>query len=66
MWAAKRAKINTHITPHSLRHAFGIRAVMAGVHLRTIQLILGHSSSKVIEIYTHLASAQISKEMQRI
>ncbi len=65
MWASKRTGIITHITPHSLRHAFGVRAVMAGIHLRTIQLILGHSSSKVTELYTHLAAGQIAEEIER-
>jgi len=64
-WACKRAGVKAHITPHSLRHAFGVRAVKSGVHLRTIQLILGHSSSKVTELYTHLASGQIIAEMER-
>jgi len=64
-WAKKRSGVTAHITPHSLRHAFGVRAVLAGVHLRTIQIILGHSSSKVTEIYTALASGQILGEMGR-
>lgn len=64
-WGCKRAKIETHITPHSLRHAFGVRAIMAGVHLRTVQIILGHSSSKVTEIYTRLATAQILKDVDK-
>jgi len=64
-WGCKRAGITTHITPHSLRHAFGVRAVVAGVHLRTIQLILRHSSSKVTEIYTRLATAQILQDVEK-
>jgi integrase/recombinase XerD len=63
--ATRKSGIKAHITPHSLRHAFAVRAVMAGVHLRTIQMILGHSSSKITEIYTHLAGAQIAEEMER-
>lgn len=64
-WGSKRANIESHITPHSLRHAFGVRAILAGVHLRTVQIILGHSSSKVTEIYTRLATAQILKDVDR-
>jgi len=64
-WGCKRAGITTHITPHSLRHAFGIRAVTAGVHLRTIQLILRHSSSKVTEVYTRLATSQILADVDK-
>jgi len=64
-WGSKRAGITSHITPHSLRHAFGVRAVVAGVHLRTIQIILRHSSSKVTEIYTRLATSQILADMDK-
>jgi integrase/recombinase XerD len=64
-WAMKRSGVTSPITPHSLRHAFAVRAVMAGVHLRTIQIILGHSSVKVTEIYTRLAAGQIVEEMNK-
>ncbi len=64
-WAAKRSGVQAHITPHSLRHAFAIRAVAAGVHLRIIQMVLGHSSVKVTEIYTQMAASQILTEMEK-
>lgn len=64
-WGLKRAGVKSNITPHSLRHAFGVRAAMAGVHLRAIQIILGHSTSKVTEIYTQLAQSQIFDEMKK-
>jgi len=64
-WGCKRANITTHITPHSLRHAFAVRCVTAGIHLRTVQLILRHSSSKVTEIYTRLATAQILADVEK-
>jgi len=32
----------------------------AGVALRQIQLLLGHSSSKAREIYTHVANSSLS------
>lgn len=52
--AAKRAKINKNVTPHTLRHSFGTYLYELGVHLRDIQEWMGHSSSNTTEIYTHV------------
>lgn len=44
---------------HDLRHTFGSRATAAGVHLQATQEILGHSSVKVTERYSHIDSGQL-------
>ena len=39
---------------HSLRHTFATRLITAGVDVKTISMLLGHSSVNVtLEIYTH-------------
>jgi integrase len=40
---------------HDLRHSFASRMVMAGVPLRAVQELLGHQSSAMTELYSHLA-----------
>lgn len=51
---------------HDLRHTFGSRLVQAGVHIRTVQELLGHKSLRMTERYTHLAPSQKADAVQAL
>jgi site-specific recombinase XerD len=50
----QKSGANPWATVHTLRHSFATHLLQNGTNLRMIQVLLGHSSSKTTEIYSHV------------
>lgn len=63
--ACQSAKIKD-VSWHSLRHTFGSRLAMAGVPLRHIAELMGHSSMQVTMRYAHLSPGHLADAVERL
>jgi len=58
---AIRAGLPAESTVHTLRHSFATHLVANGADLRSVQMLLGHSSLITTEIYVNLDKTQVRR-----
>jgi integrase/recombinase XerD len=61
---AERAGIEKRVSPHVLRHTFATQALDAGLNIREVQELLGHSDVSTTMIYTHVNPEALRRKIQ--
>ena len=51
----RKSGMAANVTPHSIRHSIATHWLEKGMDLKTIQVLLGHSSMSTTTIYTHVS-----------
>jgi integrase len=66
--AREKANIPNDVKLYGLRHAFGTRAIVNGVDLKTLAELMGHTTTRITENYVHLAGkrSHLAASMLRV
>ncbi len=55
------AGIESHVSPHTLRHTYAVHLLKGGADLRAVQELLGHSSIATTQVYTQLDTEHVRR-----
>ena len=58
------AELPKWVTPHVLRHSYATDFLNRGGNIRTLQIILGHSSMETTEKYLHVTDKDVAVAMR--
>jgi len=57
------AGINKHLSFHTARHSWAVRALQKGMRIEYVSKLMGHASVKHTEIYAKILNAELDKAM---
>ena len=57
----ERLSVKVHVTPHVLRHTFATDMLNNGCDIKIVQELLGHSSLRTTEVYTHVTNERLKE-----
>jgi len=63
-WSEK-AGFEEPVSPHRFRHGCATALLESGADLRSIQMLLGHSSIQTTQIYTSVSTTKLKEEVDR-
>lgn len=67
LWDKIAAAVPFRVTPHMLRHTYCTSLVLAGVHLKRAQYLMGHSSIQMTaNIYSHIEAQDVANIAKKI